>query len=167
MEFWDYDLAPGLGADLTSLTELQAARARIEAEIASLNLVLKVASGDEAKMARKQYIELTKARDVIYGKIKARSGGVLPPLAPTAPTPPPAPRQPTLTLAHGACYDGPVPKGHFKRGEQAGSEEPFTLGTFLITRSPVCDSGWMTVDPTKVASPAPRAAGPVVVRRKL
>lgn len=146
------------GADLHS-SQLTAAISKVEAEMAQINqmMVAVAADKDAVKALRANYIEKSKARDKLRVALRyaqsQEAKGVGP--APVAPS-----------ISHQACYDGPVPYGHFKRGVQTGSEEPFTVKGFIIQRSSVCDSGWMAFD----ASAAPRAlapATPLVRRRKL
>ena len=154
------------------IQQLQEVRAQLDADLAFQNESMKAADavGDKeaAKAAHKAYMATSKARDQIYRLLKLRNKGVLPPPLPpkAAPRPAPAPKAVVYDLTPGQCYDGPVPKGHFKRGEQIGSEEPFSVKGRNIVRSPVCESGWVIEDPTARARVAPAAQAQPLVRRR-
>ena len=171
---WDFgrsvygSFVNGLGAATASLYELQQRRVALERMLSDKNELMKrlSAAGDEAgaKTIRKEYIELTKARDILYGQIKASNKGVLPAL-PSAAAPKPAPKAaPVAPIVPGQCYEGRVPNDRYWRGVQTGSDEPFTAGGHTIIRSDGCGTGWMVLDPKALERARQAQVAPIVRR---
>lgn len=172
--FWDtrvsYASVALAGMETVSATELRQRIAALDQLLAAKNQ--EIASVRAAKGSTKgvmsEYIELTKARDLLRGKLKVAEASRQMPTARPMPTAPavafPIPLEAEPALVPGTCYEGRVPNDRFLRGVQVGSDEPFAKGGHTIGRSDACSTGWMVLDPSRAARAA-SSTSPVVRRR--